>query len=144
MARRSRNQSSCLVGSCPKNTILKISNSSPQRARRLRRELSRTNAEKCGFLPLSPSRRGIKGIRVKLSDLVGWHGQTLFVRAFLATHNGKKSTGNVAGNCPPLAGDQGGGKGTRKQCGKNQKPMKPIITLTTNGCDRLQTTCVRK
>ena len=87
---------------------------------------------------------GVYPIRVKLSDLVGWHGQTLFVRAFLATHNGKKSTGNVAGNCPPLAGDQGGGKGTRKQCGKNQKPMKPIITLTTNGCDRLQTTCVRK
>jgi len=86
----------------------------------------------------------LMGIRVKLSDLVGWHGQTLFVRAFLATHNGKKSTGNVAGNCPPLAGDQGGGKGTRKQCGKNQKPMKPIITLTTNGCDRLQTICVRK
>ena len=111
--------------------------------RRLRREISRTNAEKCGFLPLSSSRRGIKGIG-KLSDLVGWHGQTLFVRAFLATRNGTKSTGNVEGNCPPLAGDQGGGKGTRKQCGKNQKPMKPIITPTINGCDRFQTTCVRK
>jgi len=72
---------------------------------------------------------GVRGIGVKLSDLVGWHGQTLFVRTFLATHNGTKSTGIVAGNCPPLAGDQGGGKGTRKQYGKNQKPMKPIITF---------------
>ncbi|MBE7444276.1 MAG: hypothetical protein HS132_03165 [Planctomycetia bacterium] len=54
----------------------------------------------------------MKGIRVKLSDWVGWQGQTclrvphmqaLFIRAFLATHNGTKSTGNVADHCPPLA-----------------------------------------
>ncbi len=40
----------------------------------------------------------------------GWHGQTLFVRACLVTHYGMKVTEDVAGHCPPLAGDQGGGK----------------------------------
>src|SRR3990170_2317120 len=97
-------------------------------------------------------KEGIQGIRVKLSDWVGWHGQTMSLYVLnrdrlsvpFLRHTTAKSTGNVADHCPPLAGDQGGGKGTRKQCGKNQKPMKPIITLTTNGCDRLQTTCVRK
>ncbi len=52
-------------------------------------------------------------IRVKLSDWVGWqgqtclrvpHGQALFISALLATHNGIKSTRNVADQCPPLAG----------------------------------------
>src|SRR3990170_2742848 len=52
--------------------------------------------------------------------------------------------GGSRGWLSPAGGGAGGGKGTRKQCGKNQKPMKPIITPTTNGCSRLQTACVIK
>src|SRR3989338_9483093 len=72
------------------------------------------------YPPLNPLPRGdfsipllggVRGIRVKLSDWGGWHGQTLFVRAFLATHNGTKVTGGVADHCPPPAGGRGGGPG---------------------------------
>jgi len=64
--------------------------------------------------------RGLYPIRVKLSDWVGWHGQTLFVRAFLATHNGTKFTGNVADYCPPLAGVQGVEKEHENNAGKTK------------------------
>jgi len=63
---------------------------------------------------------GVYPIRVKLSDWIGWHGQTLFVRAFLATHNGTKSTGNVADHCPPLAGVQGVEKEHENNAGKTK------------------------
>ena len=42
----------------------------------------------------------------------------MFVRAFLATHNGTKSTGNVADHCPPLAGVQGWKRNTKNNAGK--------------------------
>ena len=81
------------------------------------------------YPPLNPLPRGdfsipllggVRGIRVKLSDWGGWHGQTLFVRAFLATHNGTKSTGNVADHCPPLAGGRGVEKEHENNAGKTK------------------------
>ncbi|OQZ02293.1 MAG: hypothetical protein B6D34_11655 [Candidatus Brocadia sp. UTAMX1] len=46
-------------------------------------------------------------------------------------NGGTELAKNKANNCPPLAGDQGGGK-KRGYHAKKQKPMMPTITPLTN------------
>ena len=44
--------------------------------------------------------------------IIGWHGQTLFVRACLVIHNNTKITQDVACYCPPAGGGLRGWNGT--------------------------------